>query len=68
MVLPSTESEGGPDYITILPTLHPRKKLIAVMHWHKDEWIQTRVSQPLSEAAANNLASVWRALYKLEIK
>lgn len=56
-----------PDYITISP-IDNYRALVMVMHYHKDDYIQTRVSQPLSLKGAQALAESWAAAMRLEIR
>lgn len=58
------------DYITLLPTTQPDQFLVCVMKWHKtgEEYIQSKVSHPLSEKVALALATSWAAALHLEVK
>jgi hypothetical protein len=58
------------DYVTIVKTQDPFKFLVCVIKYQPrdDDYVQTRVSQPLSAIAAETLAKSWAAALKLEIR
>lgn len=58
-----------PDYVTILPTQHTRKYLVAIMTYHArdEEFIQKKVSQnAVSLSAAHAIADMWAAALGIE--
>lgn len=59
-----------PDYVTVLPTDHPRKFLAVIMKWHArdDEYIQGRVSVALTTEQAHALARIWAEAAGLEVR
>lgn len=56
------------DYVTILPTLHPQKVLVCVMKYHKGDYVQGKVTQPLTQEVAERVAKDWATVLKLEIR
>lgn len=62
-------SATEPDYVTILPTQHVRKYLVAIMTYHArdEEFIQKKVSaEALNLSAAHALADSWAAALGIE--
>lgn len=59
------------DYVTLLPTKHPTRFLVAVMTYHErdEQYIQKKVSRGLlGREAAVNLAASWAAALHLEVR
>jgi hypothetical protein len=57
------------DYITILPTIDQHRLLVSIYkHVGNGEYIQTKVSQPMSKTAAERVAGAWSAATGLEIR
>lgn len=58
-----------PDYVTYLDHADDhRKKLVAIMHWQRDEWVIRKCSRALAPAAAKSLAECWAFALGLEIR
>lgn len=57
-------------YITLLPCVDPHKFLVVVMVCRNEDdgYLQTRVSQCLSETAAQALAQSWSAAMGVEVR
>lgn len=57
------------DYVTLLPAVRYQRWCVTVMrHQGNEEYVQTRVSQPLKKEAAEALARSWAAASRLEIR
>lgn len=61
---------AGGDYITLLPTVHFNRWIVAIMRCAPgDEYVVGRMSQtPLKRDAAEALAKSWAAASRLEVR
>lgn len=60
--------DENPDYITVTPAILKQHAIVAVMKYHKGDYIQTRVSKQMPIVAARALAHSWAEALKLEIR
>ena len=58
------------DYVTVNPTVNPRKFCVVVMRYkeREDEYVPSTTSTALPKVAADALARGWAAALQLEIR
>lgn len=63
-------NEPGPDYVTVLPAVHPDKACVAIMSWNysEHEYAIKKCSDAIPRNAAIHLADSWAAAMRLEIR
>ena len=65
-----TPREPDDDYICMLPCVGNDSYIVVVMHYlrSRDEYVQGRVSRPLSKGAAELLAREWAKHLRIEVR